>query len=114
MSVCVPVSAQDAECKEWCLVELQGVLQSKTGSAEISQVGLMSAPKSNRSEDVQLTIGYHQIEGKTVKLKKPQLILEKVLQGSGGIEYKVVGVIKSKYLFKSRPKALISKPLSGR
>jgi hypothetical protein len=63
-----------------------------------------------------LTIGYHQLEGKVQTLKKPLAVLSKVGGssgdgGSGGAtEYKVVGVVREKYLFKARPKPQISKP----
>lgn len=71
-----------------------------------------------------LTIGYHQLEGSLVALKKPLLILEKRLDddpearrgdgepaaGQSGVRYAAVGVLRAKLLFKKRPKALITKP----
>lgn len=88
-----------------------------------------------------LTIGYHQLDGKVMDLKKPLLLLERREEGEvmGEDEaeappgYKasrapvrtgftrgafscpnllrqVVGVLRKKYLFKNRPRALISKP----
>jgi chromosome transmission fidelity protein 8 len=73
---------------------------------------------------VLLTIGYHQLEGQTVVLKKPLAVLSKTkalddaeMEGIGNIggeessiTYKVVGVVKEKYLFKARPRPLITKP----
>lgn len=65
-------------------------------------------------------IGYHEIEGTKVTLKKPLVILKKVKKNSDdmeldnsvvtgdSVEMQIVGIIRHKLLFKSRPKALIS------
>jgi chromosome transmission fidelity protein 8 len=73
----------------------------------IKEIGTLN---SKEAGDFELTIGYHQLQGKTVQLKKPLVILEKQNQGNGQTEYGPVGVIRSKILFKTRPTALISKP----
>lgn len=68
-------------------------------------------------ETYTFTIGYHELTGSKVKMKKPVLVLKKIkrmdVEGTGdgnssGVELEVVGVIRHKILFKSRPKALIS------
>lgn len=78
-------------------------------------------------DSVKLTIGYHQLEGKRVPLKKPYAILDRAApgqqqqaeqqpqqrEGQSALPhagYKVIGVVRSKLLFKTRPRALISKP----
>jgi chromosome transmission fidelity protein 8 len=72
------------------------------------------------------TVGYHQLEGKKVPLKKPLLVLRKKDPDrmdveshlnipetkSSNVELEVVGIIKQRILFKTRPKALISSILS--
>ncbi|KAH7404695.1 hypothetical protein KP509_15G038700, partial [Ceratopteris richardii] len=80
-------------------------------------------------EKYYFTIGYHELEGKKVSLKKPMLVLQKVLredpidvesspvvlstqyptQVQKTSELKAIGIIRHKILFKTRPKALISK-----
>ncbi|XP_058774203.1 uncharacterized protein LOC131648467 [Vicia villosa] len=61
-----------------------------------------------------LTIGYHELTGSKISLKKPLLVLKKVKHMDGencsDVELQVVGIIRHKILFKTRPKALISKP----
>lgn len=51
-------------------------------------------------------------------LKKPIVIMEKSGGGPSdekqGAQFSVAGVIRSKILFKNRPKALISKPEAGK
>ncbi|KAM0907037.1 hypothetical protein ACQ4PT_016377 [Festuca glaucescens] len=59
------------------------------------------------------TVGYHELAGTRVTLKKPLLVLRKKKNdGQGGpaapVELDVIGVIRHKILFKDRPKALIS------
>ncbi len=69
-----------------------------------------------------LTVGYHQVEGKLTTLKTPLAILSRVGahadagegDRAGEVAYEVVGVVRHKYHFKTRPKALISKPDPGK
>ncbi|EIE23689.1 hypothetical protein COCSUDRAFT_63214 [Coccomyxa subellipsoidea C-169] len=81
---------------------------------------------STRPDAVELVIGYHLLEGKMVDLKKPFAVLEKhsvcldaadPMDADGeasdqhnATEYKVIGVVRKKCLFKNRPRAIISKP----
>ena len=74
---------------------------------DISELGTLSM-RENKDE-MELVIGYHQLIGKVVQLKKPLVILEKQ-SSDGQTEYGAVGIIRSKVIFKNRPTALISKP----
>ena len=64
-------------------------------------------------ETLQLTVGYHRLEGKLVLLKKPLAVLRRQ-EGceEGEAAYEVVGVVRSKWSFKTRPLALIT-PVEG-
>ncbi|GLC46605.1 hypothetical protein PLESTM_001896000 [Pleodorina starrii] len=97
---------------DWVLVELQGKLENLTDE-ETSEIGVLLS-KDKDGKALQLTIGYHQLEGKRVPLKKPLAILSKSGStshaGDTSTSYEVVGVIRDQYLFKTRPRALISKP----
>ena len=63
-------------------------------------------------------MGYHELAGTKVTLKKPLLVLRKKKVAGGAadqqpptaaeVELEVIGVIRHKILFKDRPKALIS------
>lgn len=73
-------------------------------------------------------IGYHELEGTKVPLRKPMVIMKKVKLDddmevdsvsstpltAASLEMRVVGVVRHKLLFKNRPKAIISSksPLS--
>ncbi|PNH10246.1 Chromosome transmission fidelity protein 8 [Tetrabaena socialis] len=108
----VPITSADGKAtKDYVLVELQGRVESLTGE-ETKEIGvLLSADQEGKT--LQLTIGYHQLEGKRTLLKKPLAILGKsvgAVATGGGTSYEVLGVIRSSYLFKTRPRALISKP----
>lgn len=56
------------------------------------------------------TVGYHELAGTKVALKKPLLVLrkKKTTAVAAETELEVIGVIRHKILFKDRPKALIS------
>ena len=68
-------------------------------------------------ETYTFTIGYHELTGSRVALKKPLLVLKKVKHSeadssadsiSSTVELDVVGIIRQQILFKTRPKALIT------
>jgi chromosome transmission fidelity protein 8 len=65
------------------------------------------------------TVGYHELAGTKVMLKKPLLVLRKKKANAvcgeqepppaaTEVELEVIGIIRHKILFKDRPKALIS------
>lgn len=63
------------------------------------------------------TVGYHELSGTMIRLKKPLLVLKKKVAidvavpefpVSSAVQLEVVGIIRQKILFKTRPKALIS------
>ncbi|KAG0627594.1 hypothetical protein M758_2G213400 [Ceratodon purpureus] len=119
----IPVRCSCGECKEWAMVELQGSLEIQhSTSLNNLVIGSLCRPSTNKYK---LIIGYHELEGTKVTLKKPLVILKKVKTSddmevdtaatdptqpeSTSVEMHVVGIIREKLLFKSRPKALISK-----
>ena len=64
-------------------------------------------------ESYTFTVGYHELTGSKVTLKKPLLVLKKLQKCTDGssekeTELQVVGIIRSKILFKTRPKPLFS------
>jgi Ctf8 len=115
----VPVHA-GADCREYCIIELQGEVHHEANLKQGFCVGTMSACPKNQ-DTVYLQIGYHRLEGKQVTLKQPIALLRKSVSNHAGPEgdegaaqqaavpaFHVHGHIRSKYIFKSRPKALIS------
>lgn len=71
---------------------------------------------------MKFTIGYHEVEGSLAVLKKPVAILRKNFEVSDLLNtheessaivrsgFEVVGIVRNKYIFKNRPRAMISKP----
>lgn len=120
----------------------------KSSTSSPSRPRPRHAHDAQGGDSVKLTIGYHQLEGKRVPLKKPYAILDRAApaqpqhaeqqqaqqqaqqprgeqpQGEQQQQqqqregeaaqphagYMVIGVVRSKLLFKTRPRALISKP----
>lgn len=68
-------------------------------------------------ENYTFTVGYHELSGSKVPLKKPFLVMKKVKHpdannnddlNSSKVELEVLGIVRHRILFKTRPKALIS------
>ncbi|CAL5186684.1 unnamed protein product [Lathyrus oleraceus] len=115
MQIRVKCNCGEGNCVEWGVVELQGFVEPQPGfqgSLANLQIGILCRPSSQ--EVYTLTIGYHELTGSKISLKKPLLVLKKVKHMDGescsDVELQVVGIIRHKILFKTRPKALISKP----
>lgn len=118
MQIQVRCGCGEAACPEWAVVEVQGVLQPQpcfSGRIQGLHIGRLctSSPSSssNSKGGYTFTVGYHELTGTKVTLKKPLLVLRKKKKNAAEeVELEVIGVIRHKILFKDRPKALISKP----
>ncbi|KAL0400776.1 UNVERIFIED_CONTAM: Chromosome transmission fidelity protein 8 [Sesamum latifolium] len=121
MQIKVKCSCGEGNCPEWAIVELQGVVEAQPSfenRLQNLQIGVLCRPSSQ--ENYTFTVGYHELTGTKVSLKKPILVLKKIKLrkeeeeegeddvNSAGVELDVIGVIRHKILFKTRPKALIS------
>ncbi|KAL6554668.1 hypothetical protein OROHE_007407 [Orobanche hederae] len=120
MQIRVKCSCEKDNCPEWAIVELQGVIEAQPsfqGRLQNLQIGVLCRPSSQ--ENYTFTVGYHELTGTKVTLKKPILVLRKIkLQeeeeacevnvNHTRVELDVVGIIRHKILFKTRPRALIS------
>ncbi|GAA0149451.1 hypothetical protein LIER_08615 [Lithospermum erythrorhizon] len=120
MQIKVKCSCGEGKCPEWAIVELQGVVEAQPhmqGSLQNLQIGVLCRPSSQ--ESYTFTVGYHELTGTKVQLKKPLLVLKKIKQGnddeencdtnSSRVELDVIGIIRHRILFKTRPRARISK-----
>ncbi|XP_015696623.1 putative uncharacterized protein DDB_G0287975 [Oryza brachyantha] len=116
MQIRVRCGCGEASCPEWAVVEVQGVVQpqpSFSGRIQGLHIGRLCAAASPSSKAAfTFTVGYHELAGTKVTLKKPLLVLrkQKTSTTTAETELEVIGVIRHKILFKDRPKALISKP----
>ncbi|KAJ4706060.1 Chromosome transmission fidelity protein 8 [Melia azedarach] len=120
MQIRIKCSCGADSCPEWAILELQGIVEAQPSFQDRLQnleIGQLCRPSSQ--ENYTFTIGYHELTGSKVPLKKPFLVLKKVKlmdvdqrneDNSAGTELEVVGIIRHRILFKTRPKALISKP----
>ncbi|KAM3309152.1 putative protein DDB isoform X4 [Capsicum chacoense] len=120
MQIQVKCSCGEEKCAEWAILELQGVVEAQPSfkdHLQNLQIGSLCRPTSQ--ETYTFTVGYHELTGTKVPLKKPMLVLKKIKLdteeekdniSSSMVELDVIGVIRQRILFKTRPKALISKP----
>ncbi|KAJ6410781.1 hypothetical protein OIU84_007520 [Salix udensis] len=129
MQIQVKCSCGAENCREWVVVELQGTVELNPSCFQTHlqnlQIGQLCRLSSSSQESYTFTVGYHELTGSKVTLKKPLLVLKKVKgfmdvdqsddnKGdlpSSKIELDVIGIIRHKILFKTRPKALISSKL---
>lgn len=115
--VCITVqqASADGEPPAWCIIELQGAIErlAEPEKGAALELGTLCVP-ANNPEIVQLTLGSHQLEGKVVPLKKPLALLDFGSRDGAADgtrrHCEIVGVIRQKYIFKTRPKPLITKP----
>lgn len=107
----------EEECREWTILELQGVVETQSsfqGSVQNLDIGRLCHSDSSSQDNYTFTVGYHELTGSKATLKKPLLVLKKLQKCTDGdpsekeTELEVVGIIRSKILFKTRPKPLFS------
>uniref|UniRef100_A0A0E0IHN5 Chromosome transmission fidelity protein 8 n=1 Tax=Oryza nivara TaxID=4536 RepID=A0A0E0IHN5_ORYNI len=132
MQIRVRCGCGEAGCPEWAIVEVQGVVQPQpcfSGRIQGLHIGRLCAaaaaaaapqeptsaggglPPHSLPAAFTFTVGYHELAGTKVALKKPLLVLrkKKTTAVAAETELEVIGVIRHKILFKDRPKALISR-----
>ncbi|WOL18683.1 hypothetical protein Cni_G27478 [Canna indica] len=127
MQIRVKCNCSDEKCPEWAIVELQGVVESQSNIGDQIhdlEIGKLCCSSSSSSSQPRytFTVGYHELSGTKVYLKKPLLVLKKKVAedaaalpefpASSTPELEVIGIICQKILFKTRPKALISSTVS--
>eukprot|EP00897_Mesotaenium_endlicherianum_P005065 jgi/Mesen1/4587/ME000232S03850 len=124
----IPIKSEGCSFPEWAIIELQGSLEVQEAAKQhISDLQIGSL-KSTSNGKLCFTVGYHELEGQVVTLKKPLVILTKHVETADvsapsvshdkistqalqlpGVSYLARGVIRQKYIFKGRPRALITK-----
>ncbi|KAF7821119.1 chromosome transmission fidelity protein 8-like protein [Senna tora] len=119
MQIRLRCNCGEGNCSEWAIVELQGVVEAQPSFQDRLQnleIGTLCRPSSQ--EVYSFTVGYHELTGSKVPLKKPILVVKKIRyedadntsKSNCNVELQVIGIIRHRILFKTRPKALISKP----
>ena len=106
--------------EEWCLVELQGELETRD---EAPCDGMHIGDLHFDCKGIpNLIIGHHLLTGKVVALEKPFAVLNKyktpkiddqLMNGNGEAmtEYEVIALLTQKIVFKNRPKPIITRTL---
>ncbi|CAM6086490.1 unnamed protein product [Calypogeia fissa] len=108
----VPVRCACGVCpEEWAMIELQGSIEIQQSALHQKLETLTIGSLCMRPGDkFTFVVGYHELEGSKVSLKKPLAVLKKKvvedemqidssdrsLRGSPGVEMEVVGIISHK------------------
>ncbi len=94
-------------CKipEWPAYELQGVVKAPSGEGLSGK--LLGKLNTNENGKASFTIENRLLHGEMERLETPLYVMHKVLV-EGKIEYRVVGKITTKRVFKQRPELIIS------
>ncbi|KAK7067090.1 Chromosome transmission fidelity protein 8 [Halocaridina rubra] len=119
MQIPIKLKDKDSGGEEWCLIELQGDLESRT-QEEMKNKFIGDLHFTNQGIPV-LIIGHHILYGKVQDLDKPFLYMKKSSRESSDFEegmsvdkshsdceYVVQAVINKKLFFKTRPKPIIA------
>lgn len=102
---------------EWQIIELQGNITSRPeknkplDSVVLGQLSTKTSSGKSQTEKCELLIGRQKCEGKTIPLKKPLVVLEKITSNNNiehkesnmTVSYRVVGIVREKLLFANRP-----------
>ena len=101
---------------QWEIIEMQGSLSARpdrTKPLDSIPFGRITtkqsiAPQTSQTSSSQLTrceliIGRQKCEGKKVTTKKPLVIMQKVKHDDNTVHYRIVGVVRDKVHFTSRP-----------
>eukprot|EP01108_Squamamoeba_japonica_P009314 TRINITY_DN862_c0_g1_i1.p2 TRINITY_DN862_c0_g1~~TRINITY_DN862_c0_g1_i1.p2 ORF type:complete len:120 (-),score=20.75 TRINITY_DN862_c0_g1_i1:21-380(-) len=105
--------------KEWTLVELQGRVENREEGDTIDGLPLGQLTRTDGGE-IELVVGNSKLVGAEVKLDKPFAVLvpnqdkQNAVRESDVVEkndahWSVVGIVKRKLLFKSRPQPIVVK-----
>ncbi|KAF6148999.1 hypothetical protein GIB67_009618 [Kingdonia uniflora] len=115
MQIKVKCRCDKEDCQEWAIVELQGVIEAQPSFQDrLQNLEIGRLCRSGAQESYTFTVGYHELFGSKITLKKPLLVLKKKKDAessdsnSSRAEMEVIGIIRHRILFKTRPKALIS------
>ncbi|VDP88469.1 unnamed protein product [Echinostoma caproni] len=116
----VKIFSPSEKSEDWILMELQGELVSRSGETLSGKlIGDLHFSKQASVFALQLQliiqgepvfiVGHHVLFGKLIAMEKPFVVTKKS-QNNGHTEYHVVGVVRKKLIFKTRPRPII---LSG-
>ncbi|XP_032086779.1 chromosome transmission fidelity protein 8 homolog isoform X2 [Thamnophis elegans] len=96
---------------EWLLLELQGQLEARGGGGGGLAGRLLGDLHFTQEGAPVLLVGHHVLYGKAVRLEKAVAVLRRGVAAPedprGPAAYEVAALIRTKLLFKTRPKPIV-------
>ncbi|KNE56835.1 hypothetical protein AMAG_02608 [Allomyces macrogynus ATCC 38327] len=104
----IPLSSRNP--RDLVLLELQGTLEGSSDDCSDTSfageaLGTIRFADTPTDSTPELIIGHHRLHGKLVPCAKPFAVLQKssTTDASLSTEWHVLGIVRHRYLFKSRP-----------
>jgi hypothetical protein len=121
MSGIVKIRIDGSSEEEWSVIELQGHLSARDTALTLDALplGVLDIAPDNAKEFT-LVIGSTALVGKLVRLEKPLTVIAPDAtrseldaaadeDGAGDEHWHIVGVVRNKLVFKTRPQPIVSK-----
>ena len=107
----IPIKKGEGDVPEWQLVELQGELELRQGDeTRMREEGFeVGRCKGDAGKSVTLTVANPELVGNAAPLRKPLVVLERVVSDAGDVQFQVRGVLREKLAFVKPPRILVSK-----
>ncbi|XP_003743792.1 chromosome transmission fidelity protein 8 homolog [Galendromus occidentalis] len=107
MQLLIKCAMEPASIPEWGIVELQGDIKHREG--EESPLNDLHVGDLHFTKDgvPVILIGHHVLYGKVVNLASPYMVTKRV-RSEKGTSFEVQAVIKSKVVFRTRPKPIVT------
>mmetsp|Transcript_18261 Transcript_18261/g.25731 ORF Transcript_18261/g.25731 Transcript_18261/m.25731 type:complete len:140 (+) Transcript_18261:148-567(+) len=128
----VTTSSSTTDAKEWAMIELNGELimpkdlpnaendENQTSTSVLGDDRVeLGAIRFTEEGKPMMTVGSHELKGSIVNLKEPFAVMKKKRKRSSKsdngddennsslVEYRVMGIVKKKFLFDQYPKSIM-------
>lgn len=107
MQLLIKCAMEPSAVPEWGIVELQGDVKHREGEeTPLNNLHVGDLHFTNEGVPV-ILIGHHVLYGKVTNLTNPYMVTKRI-RSETGTSFEVQAVIKSKIVFRTRPKPIVT------